>query len=612
MDLLLHDAEEAARDRAEGERLAYVAATRARDVLVVPAIGDEVYDGGWLDPLMPAIYPPPAARRSPSAAPGCPAFPSKDTVLTRADGDPARPTTVAPGMFEFGEPSSAFAARRSALEESTGTEAEIEVEQPRVLSFRPKARASALDDASAERRTPNAERYHVVWWDPHSLVLQAPNFGGLRRDDLIAKDGDQAGVDKRMGEYRAWQADRVAAVARAKTPSVVAAHGDGARARWRAAATCRRRTDRRDRSAAAGWRGRSGRGSDRSCMLRWRPSHSTRMRKPCVRIARTQARLLLADDNEVDAAADAVIRALAHPLFERVRAASAAGSLRPRMSAPLAGARRIDRRGNSRCRVRGRRRRVTSWTSRPTASPSELEGPVRAPADALLPRVRRAAKQARAGCLGQDLIELEHLFTRRRSGRRWLAKRFGSSRRRNEAALSGHLDRRSVFFRLNRTAAERVRHQLQELDRQVPARDWLHVAGMKLHLTRIVRRGHLQLHDRIASLDADRVCRTARVTRHRHEPDAHAIDDRGRLALRDGDFLVERSRRSERRGRATRQDERRDEDQPRHRIIIGPARSRTGGSRPDIGTSEGSWHSYPASAPCQVSTVRPASAARRK
>jgi hypothetical protein len=34
--------------------LAYVAATRARDVLVIPAVGDEIYEGGWLDPLMPA------------------------------------------------------------------------------------------------------------------------------------------------------------------------------------------------------------------------------------------------------------------------------------------------------------------------------------------------------------------------------------------------------------------------------------------------------------------------------------------------------------------------------------------------------------------------------
>ena len=39
-DLLDHEAVEIAREAAEGVRLAYVAATRARDVLVVPAIGD--------------------------------------------------------------------------------------------------------------------------------------------------------------------------------------------------------------------------------------------------------------------------------------------------------------------------------------------------------------------------------------------------------------------------------------------------------------------------------------------------------------------------------------------------------------------------------------------
>ena len=338
MDLLLHDAEEAARDRAEGERLAYVAATRARDVLVVPAIGDEVYDGGWLDPLMPAIYPPPAARRSPSAAAGCPAFPSKDTVLTRADGDPAKPTTVAPGMFEFGGTSPALGARRSALEESTRTEAGIEVDAPRVLSFRPKARASASDDASAERRTPNADsripavdfrmpdpaKYHVVWWDPHSLVLQAPNFGGLRRDDLIAKDGDQAGVDRRMGEYRAWQADRAAAVARAKAPSVVAhtatelAHDGALPARADDG-----QIDVIDlpRAAARPFGPRFG-----SLVHATLATVALDADAEAVRLtARTQARLLLANDNEVDAAADAVIHALAHPLFERVRTASTAG-----------------------------------------------------------------------------------------------------------------------------------------------------------------------------------------------------------------------------------------------------------------------------------------------
>ncbi len=42
-------------------------------------------------------------------------------------------------------------------------------------------------------------------------------------------------------------------------------------------------------------------------------------------IARTHARVLLADDGEVAAAAEAVTGVLAHPLFTRVRAASAAG-----------------------------------------------------------------------------------------------------------------------------------------------------------------------------------------------------------------------------------------------------------------------------------------------
>ena len=100
-DLLLHGYEEAARDKAEGERLAYVAATRARDVLVVPAVGDEPYEGGWLDPLMPALYPSAWARETRASAPGCPLFPSKDSVLTRPDGDPARPMTVAPGAYRF-------------------------------------------------------------------------------------------------------------------------------------------------------------------------------------------------------------------------------------------------------------------------------------------------------------------------------------------------------------------------------------------------------------------------------------------------------------------------------------------------------------------------------
>ena len=64
IDLVLHGEEERAREQAEAQRLAYVAATRARDLLVVPVIGDGPYEGGWLDPLMPAVYPPEADRRT--------------------------------------------------------------------------------------------------------------------------------------------------------------------------------------------------------------------------------------------------------------------------------------------------------------------------------------------------------------------------------------------------------------------------------------------------------------------------------------------------------------------------------------------------------------------
>ncbi|MGH9411284.1 MAG: UvrD-helicase domain-containing protein [Vicinamibacterales bacterium] len=175
IDLLLHDPEEAARERAEGERLAYVAATRARDVLVVPAIGDGAYDGGWLDPLLPAIYPAEARRRAPDRAAGCPTFASKDTVLTRPNGDPAGPHTVAPGSFS--------------IHQSTNSPT-------------------------------HQLHYSVTWWDPRALHLGASSPLGLRRDDLIVKTGDMFSVQERMDDYERWRADRTDTIARASRESI--------------------------------------------------------------------------------------------------------------------------------------------------------------------------------------------------------------------------------------------------------------------------------------------------------------------------------------------------------------------------------------------------------
>src|SRR5947209_3268219 len=85
-----HEDVEVRRDEAEGVRLAYVAATRARDLLVVPALGDEPWDGGWLNPLNRALYPPIATRRTATRGPKCPPFKSKDSVLLRPHDARAR------------------------------------------------------------------------------------------------------------------------------------------------------------------------------------------------------------------------------------------------------------------------------------------------------------------------------------------------------------------------------------------------------------------------------------------------------------------------------------------------------------------------------------------
>jgi ATP-dependent exoDNAse (exonuclease V) beta subunit len=320
MDLLLHDAEESARDRAEGERLAYVAATRARDVLVIPAVGDAIYEGSWLDPIMPAIYPPLDTRRDPAPAPGCPTFPSKDTVLTRADGDPARPTTVAPGLFEF-----ALGSRTPGSVASPGSPASARPD----LSVRSGAASRELV-AGPRRATggggriPDPDMYHVVWWDPHSLVLQAPNVGGLRRDDLIAKEGDQAGVDQRMGEYRAWQRDRAAALARARTPSIVSHTAtDLSRDRTLPARVHEVPIEVIDLPRVAGRPFGPRFGSLVHATLATVALDAEA--EAVLQIARTHARVLLADDWEVAAAAQAVTGVLGHPLFARVRAATAAG-----------------------------------------------------------------------------------------------------------------------------------------------------------------------------------------------------------------------------------------------------------------------------------------------
>ncbi len=87
---------EAAADQEEAVRIAYVAATRARDLLVVAAIGEAEYEAGWLSPLHGALYPPKEKWRVSAPAPGCPKFGSR-TVLNRPPDLPDE-VSIRPGL----------------------------------------------------------------------------------------------------------------------------------------------------------------------------------------------------------------------------------------------------------------------------------------------------------------------------------------------------------------------------------------------------------------------------------------------------------------------------------------------------------------------------------
>src|SRR5262245_3168497 len=96
-ELLEHGHEELEREQEEAIRLLYVAATRARDLLVVPVLADQRREG-WLAALTPAIYP--AAERV--GAPetrhptGCPEL-GTDAIVVRPERA-RRSESVVPGL----------------------------------------------------------------------------------------------------------------------------------------------------------------------------------------------------------------------------------------------------------------------------------------------------------------------------------------------------------------------------------------------------------------------------------------------------------------------------------------------------------------------------------
>ena len=94
VELLEASQEELLRDRAEAGRLAYVASTRARDLLVVPACGDQPLTG-WLEVLNPALYPADCQRAAESPHFGARNFPHlAGTAINRLSDQQLRVSAV--------------------------------------------------------------------------------------------------------------------------------------------------------------------------------------------------------------------------------------------------------------------------------------------------------------------------------------------------------------------------------------------------------------------------------------------------------------------------------------------------------------------------------------
>ncbi|MGH9386747.1 MAG: UvrD-helicase domain-containing protein [Vicinamibacterales bacterium] len=282
LDLLEHNDEEARRDEAEGVRLAYVASTRARDVLVVPAIGDGPYQKGWVRPLNRALYPPVATRQSPEAARGCPKFTGKDTVLVRPDGQQPDGSTIRPGAYE-------------------------------------------LADAAT------GERYTVVWWDPVLLDAPADDPRGLRREDLISKEALPSEVAADRDRYDQWRASREAAQQSGATPSIsIITVSEWAASSMNPSEPPSTSLNLDPDSVVVEDAGAfgveaSGRrfGTLVHALLAVVPL--TASSEDVAELARIHARVLTASDTERDAAANMVSRVLQHPRLDEARAATAAG-----------------------------------------------------------------------------------------------------------------------------------------------------------------------------------------------------------------------------------------------------------------------------------------------
>jgi ATP-dependent helicase/nuclease subunit A len=254
-------------DTAENVRTAYVAATRAQDLLVIPATADAPFDG-WLSPFSTAIYPATGQRAASTAAEGCPPF-GADTVLHRPPGTHVE--RIVPG-------------------------------------------AHLIADGDGA--------YPVVWWDPSTLRLGARPRFGLRQERLLSRDVAPSVLDADIDLARTWEAAREDLNMRASTPTIRIERATDASG----VPDDVGRVTLVELPAIPGRPIGPRFGTLVHSILATVPLDAGA--NVVTRIAEADGRMLGATDEEVAAAIESVQSALAHPLLRRAHAASLRGVLR--------------------------------------------------------------------------------------------------------------------------------------------------------------------------------------------------------------------------------------------------------------------------------------------
>ncbi|MEO1334759.1 MAG: 3'-5' exonuclease, partial [Myxococcota bacterium] len=256
---------ERTRDHAESVRLAYVAATRARDLLVVNTLGLSMQtffsrDGhqrSWIHPLEKVFYPRP--------------------ILA-----PARP---APGIPQVGD--------RTCLS--------LPLEQR---------------CASPGLHFPADNGPPVVWWDPATLELDVALPFGLRQEHYLAEDESGVQAERGQAQYNEWRRSTAEALDQGNIASLIpfsAADADDDPPEFESF------VDEIVLPIAPRRPGGRRFGALVHQILRDTPLDAD---DASIRaVAKMNGRILDASVQEVEAAADAVHAALGHDLFRRARQA---------------------------------------------------------------------------------------------------------------------------------------------------------------------------------------------------------------------------------------------------------------------------------------------------